>query len=241
MLLAEADSLPGKFSPTIVGGQTGTGKTLMLRELENVALDLEGCANHRGSAYGALPTGQPSQIDFEHACIVRLLQLQASGVRRLLIEDESHRVGRVTVPAALFAAMGEAPVVVIEEPLEARVERIFEEYVHVQSSLFAAVYGTEAGFRAYAYYLRRALDAIRKRLGGERHTTLTQALDSALERHARDDMNGHRDWIKPLLEHYYDRMYVYQLERKASRIVYRGSFAEVRDYLRSEHLNSAPQ
>ena len=230
-LLGLADTLPQTFDITVVGGQTGTGKTIMVRDLESFALDLEGCANHRGSAYGALPTGQPSQVDFEHACTVRLLQLQTTGARRIVLEDESHRVGRVTVPPALFAAMADAPVAVIEEPLSARVERIFDEYVGIQHRLFAAIYGETYGFEAYAVYLRMALDAIRKRLGGARHSAVTATLESALAHHACGDLSVHRDWIEALLVEYYDPMYSWQLERKAERIVFRGDFVAVRDYL----------
>ena len=230
-LLELAEDLPGAFDFTVVGGQTGTGKTLLLRELASRSLDLELYANHRGSAYGALPTGQPAQISFEHACIVRLLQLRADGWTHIAVEDESHRVGRVTVPPALFARMNEAPVAVIEEPLDARIERIFDEYVGVQHSLFVAIYGPEAGFQAYAEYLRRALHAIRKRLGGDRHVHLVAVLETALARHAAGDPSDHRAWIQLLLTGYYDRMYAYQLERKASRVTFSGTYAAVRDYL----------
>ena len=230
-MLELADALPGMFSYTIVGGQTGTGKTLLLRELPDFSIDLEQYANHRGSAYGALPTGQPAQINFEHECIANLLRLREQGRRHIAVEDESHRVGRVTVPPVLFAAMSEAPVAVIEEPHAARVERIYDEYVTVQHGLFVAIYGPHAGFIAYAEYLRRALTAIRKRLGGVLHAELSGVLEGALHRHAAGDPADHRAWISRLLHGYYDRMYAYQLERKTDRVMFRGSYGAVREYL----------
>jgi tRNA 2-selenouridine synthase len=54
----------------IIGGYTGSGKTLLLEALakENIAIiDLEGLANHKGSALGALgQLPQPSQEMFEN-------------------------------------------------------------------------------------------------------------------------------------------------------------------------------
>ena len=50
----------------ILGGSTGVGKTVVI-ENDAAAIDLEGYANHRGSAFGAFLDSQPSQIDFENA------------------------------------------------------------------------------------------------------------------------------------------------------------------------------
>ena len=44
------------------------------------SVDLEGLANHRGSSFGQLPTPQPSQIDFENALSIALLQAAGGGV-----------------------------------------------------------------------------------------------------------------------------------------------------------------
>jgi tRNA 2-selenouridine synthase len=58
-------------------------------------------------------------------------------------------------------------------------------------------------------------------------------LDAALKQHLKGDSSEHRSWIRMLLEEYYDPMYDYQLSDKANRIVFRGSFAQVRDRLLS--------
>jgi hypothetical protein len=44
-------------------------KTLLLNKFDN-SIDLEGYANHRGSAFGNNVTPQPKQIDFENHLIV---------------------------------------------------------------------------------------------------------------------------------------------------------------------------
>src|SRR5690606_38752546 len=49
----------------VLGGLTGTGKTDVLRQLDN-SIDLEAHAHHRGSSFGRHANAQPSQIDFEN-------------------------------------------------------------------------------------------------------------------------------------------------------------------------------
>ena len=49
----------------IIGGLTGSGKTEFLN-LFKESIDLEGIANHRGSAFGGKHDGQPSQVNFEN-------------------------------------------------------------------------------------------------------------------------------------------------------------------------------
>jgi hypothetical protein len=60
----------------IIGGYTGTGKTLLLHELRrlgNSVIDLEALACHKGSAFGALGENpQPSQEMFENLLAVEL-------------------------------------------------------------------------------------------------------------------------------------------------------------------------
>ena len=100
-------------------GTTGSGKTEVLRAAtvidDLLALDLEGAAEHRGSAFGA--TGpQPAQATFEHRLAVPLV---VGRERRLLLEDESRNVGRVHLPAELHERVRSAPLLVLEEPLDA--------------------------------------------------------------------------------------------------------------------------
>lgn len=57
----------------LVGGNTGSGKTLLVNELAD-GVDLEGAARHRGSSFGRTLVGQSSQIDFENRLAVLLLK-----------------------------------------------------------------------------------------------------------------------------------------------------------------------
>ncbi|MBS8843873.1 tRNA 2-selenouridine(34) synthase MnmH, partial [Escherichia coli] len=45
--------------------------------------------------------------------------------------------------------------------------------------------------------------------------------------------DGHLAWLVPLLEEYYDPMYRYQLEKKAEKVVFRGEWAEVAEWVKT--------
>ena len=83
---------PDPSSIVILGGSTGVGKTVVIQSDEK-AIDLEGYANHRGSAFGAHLSGQPSQIDFENAIALEFFKQQPPGSLSgdkgaTLLEDE---------------------------------------------------------------------------------------------------------------------------------------------------------
>jgi tRNA 2-selenouridine synthase len=198
----------------VIGGRTGTGKTELVRSVAN-AIDLEGLAKHRGSAFGALETEQPAPVSFENALAVAWLQLDEGP---LVLEDESRTIGRIALPEPWHARMQRAPVVMLEVPFEVRCANIAREYV--TEPLCA---GVPAG-RLHARFTD-ALTRIERRLGGLRRQQVQQALDRAF------DGGDHSTWVGLLLEWYYDPMYDHQLAAKQARIVICGSADAVRDYL----------
>ena len=110
-------------------GPTGVGKSAMLARLAEAGtqtVDLEVLANHRGSLFGAMPGGQPSQKLFDSRLAAALAALDPA--RPVVVEAESSRIGRVTVPPAFWRAMSGSPVIVLERPLEDRVRRILDDY-----------------------------------------------------------------------------------------------------------------
>jgi len=117
----------------VISGPTGSGKTKLIHEVMSLypSVDLEGIAQHRGSAFGGLPMPQPTQIDFENRLAVNLLKLENRIQLNtpLVVEDESRSIGKICVPANLFARMRSSEVIWLDEPFEIRVENIFEEYV----------------------------------------------------------------------------------------------------------------
>ncbi len=217
----------------LVAGRTGAAKTELLQTQLN-SVDLEGRAHHRGSAFGRRVGGQPAQIDFENALAIDLVrQHHRLGDQAILLEDEGHYIGRCTLPDPLRAAMLQAPLVVVEVDLEARVEHSFKNYILDNLADWRQEYGAEEGFRYFAEDLRQSLARVRRRLGGVRYEQLAQLMDVAIESHKKGNEELHREWIRPLLRDYYDPMYDYQLRQKTGRVVFRGGSDEVSGYLRN--------
>lgn len=216
--------------PIVVGGRTGSGKTLLIRDLENV-VDLEGLANHRGSSFGRQISAQPTQIDFENRLAWALIKHRAAGHRHMILEDEGRHVGRCYLPRPLSDHFEEASVVHLEISMDERVQITFDEYVTEAQSAFAAEYG-EDGLFQWLEELQGSLQRIRKRLGGERLKRIAGLMQSAFNhQQTTGDASAHKQWVELLLCEYYDPMYDYQLEQKRKNIVFHGDTAEVREFL----------
>ncbi|MDX1303746.1 tRNA 2-selenouridine(34) synthase MnmH [Photobacterium sp.] len=219
---------------TLIGGNTGCGKTIMVNQLAN-GIDLEGAANHRGSSFGRYVTSQRTQIDFENTLAVEMLKKQASGCEQFVFEDEGRAIGSTSVPLSINAAMQNAKIAIVDDPLDVRLERLLADYVVRMQRDFVALHGEEQGWQLFADYLEKGMYGIRKRLGLQRHEQLLTAQQLAVQVQLNNgSLAGHDAWLRPLLEEYYDPMYTYQLSKKADRIVFRGDFDEVRAWL-GEH------
>ena len=119
-----------------IDGATGVGKTEMLRRLAEAGaqvLDLEGLANHRGSLFGAMPGGQPSQKLFESRLAARLAAFDPG--LPVAVEAESSRVGTITLPRAVWAAMQAAPTIELTAMMPDRVARILRDYARFTRDL----------------------------------------------------------------------------------------------------------
>jgi tRNA 2-selenouridine synthase len=229
-LIEETERVCSRFEPVVLGGRTGSGKTILLRELDN-AIDLEKLANHRGSSFGRKITPQPSQIDFENALAYELISHLESGRHRLIFEDEGRNVGRVYLPDMLAEILGNAPLVILETPMPRRIENTFEEYV-LQAQKAYEKTGCSEPITAWKEDIRRAIDRIERRLGGVRHTLVCEMVESAFAEQMRTGaMEAHKTWIEYLLREYYDPMYDYQIEKRAERIVFRGDMDVVKAFL----------
>lgn len=231
-LLEQLERLSSEQPFIILAGHTGAAKTVLLNERNN-AIDLEGLANHRGSAFGNHVDGQPTQIDFENRLAVAMLkQHYRHAGAPLLLEDESRLIGRRALPGSLRDAMDRAPVVALEVPLEERTTHSFNNYILDKLGEWQLARGEAEGFAGFADDLRDSLYRVRRRLGGERYQALSATLEEALQRHGQTgDAQGHRKWIMRLLRDYYDPMYEYQMSHKKDRVVFSGSREEVRRHL----------
>ncbi len=189
-------------------------------------IDLEGLANHRGSAFGRRVNPQPAQINFENRLAIQLLRLPWQNFDRLVLEDEGHAIGSVSIPLALFRQMLQAPLAVIEKPLTDRVDTVLHAYVQMNYLDFAASNRSTAAIE-FSDYLRTSLQRIQRRLGRDLFEEVNADLNEALhQQFDQQDNNAHRVWIEKLLRHYYDPMYEFQLEKKLHRIVFRGNGEE---------------
>jgi tRNA 2-selenouridine synthase len=175
-------------SINILGGLTGTGKTHILKALQEQGeqvLDLEGLASHRGSNFGGLgmPT-QPSTQHFENLvaeCLVRF-----DPARPVWIESESARIGTCWVAEGLYCQMKSAPTIEIIRPLDERLDILLEMYGRIDKA-----------------ELIEATKRIRKYLGGQR----TQGAIYQIEK------NDLREACRIILD-YYDRSYQSDLKRR---------------------------
>ena len=117
----------------VLDGNTGTAKSEVLRRLPALGvqmLDLEGLANHRGSALGG-QGDQPSQKAFETALALRLVGFEHN--RPVVVEAESSRVGALNLPPALFAAMKAAPRIEIRASVADRAAFLTRAYADLTS------------------------------------------------------------------------------------------------------------
>ena len=218
--------LEKNIQPIVLAGRTGAGKTIVLQQLEN-AIDLEGLANHRGSAFGRHATPQPTQINFENQLSMALIRFFEIPNRNLIIEDEGRNIGSVSMSSDLFSALKSGPRVVVETPLTERIEITHQEYVLQAQTEYTSL-------ADWVEFMRGALGRIHKRLGGERYQRVSKAFEDALQtQQETGGTEGHRDWIEILLSEYYDPMYDYQMTKNDDPVIFQGSIDEVVKFLKA--------
>jgi len=239
-LIDELENSSPTLPLALISGRTGSGKTLAIHELmaqpQARAIDLEGMANHRGSAFGRQIQPQPVQIDFENTLSIAILKQQAASARCIFTEDEGRMIGGVTLPPAFTERMKQAPMVVLETPIERRIDIALADYVTDAQPQYQQRFGEEQGNLEFREQILGNLQRIRRRLGGDRHQHLqalfTEALDE-LERSGCAD--AFRPGIKVLLCDYYDPMYDYQKGLREGRDIFRGEQDELLAWAESYH------
>lgn len=192
--------ISARFKLLVIGGKTGTGKTdvlLKLKGKDEQVIDLEGLANHKGSAFGALGLpAQPSTEHFENTLAETVKHFDLN--KRVWIEDESKTIGRVFIDLNLWRNMCASPVFVIELPLEIRLQRLVRDYGEQP---------TEG--------LELAITNIQRRLGNEQWK-------NAIEAVRNKEFSG----AAKITLHYYDKAYDKGLTIKETKEIYRYIFEE---------------
>ncbi len=129
LVVAQLYEVPLASPVVVLDGNTGTAKTEVLAHLAAQGvqvIDLEGIARHRGSLFGAMAGGQPSQKGFETALAQVIARLDPA--RPVVVEAESSKVGNCRVPPMLWRAMQGAPRVAIAAPVAARADYLLRAY-----------------------------------------------------------------------------------------------------------------
>jgi len=231
-LIDSLDEIVEKEKFIVISGRTGVGKTIVINSLPN-SVDLEGLANHRGSSFGRKVDDQPTQINFENSLAIKLLKITQKPSCTIFVEDESSTIGKCSLPLTLFEKMKAAPVIVLEDSLENRIEAIKKEYVTDMCNSYKSVYGDES-FGKFSEYLLLSLDRVKRRLGLDNHKTINLLMTEALAAQEKtNDTSLHSAWISSLLINYYDPMYDYQLSHKSDRVVFKGTKDDILQYCSS--------
>ncbi len=188
-------SLAERKKIIVLGGMTGSSKTHILRQIDKMGhqiIDLEGTANHKGSAFGAL--GQPPQPTSEHFANLLFDRWQlVNSEQPVWIEDESRNIGTVFMPDIFYNNMQDSPAIILLLEREKRLPRLIEEY---------SEYPPEP--------LKESIMKIKKRLGGDDTADALKAVDSGDLAKAID-----------ITLRYYDKAYMYGISKKRSEnIVY---------------------
>ena len=230
-LMKETDHSIEHFKPLIIGGRTGSGKTILLQKLEN-HIDLEGLANHRGSSFGRKIVKQPTQINFENALAYELIVKIEKGFSKLVFEDEGMYVGSLYVPKILAKYLSLAPLVILETNTQERVEITFDEYVFKAQEEYKKCYANNY-LEIWSKSIHEAMLRIKRRLGRERYKISCKLFDDGIKEQKNSaSLEKYKEWVLYLLIEYYDPMYDYQIEKSKDRIIFKGSAKEIEEFLK---------
>jgi tRNA 2-selenouridine synthase len=185
------DTLAKPLKIIVLGGMTGSGKTDILHQLSSMGqqvIDLEGLANHKGSAFGAIgQKPQPTTEYFENLLFEHLIKLNSNNP--IWVEDESKGIGSVFVSDEFFNQMLNSPVIAIEVPFDVRVKKLTNDYTNCNPELLIS-----------------AVIRITKRLGGDNATKAIQKIGE-----------GNFEEAVAISLKYYDKAYLFGLSSKKNK------------------------
>jgi tRNA 2-selenouridine synthase len=177
----------------VISGNTGAGKTAILRRLQDdgyPVLDLEALAGHRGSIFGHVGLRSNNQKTFDALLVTNLLKLKDSPY--LLMEGESKRIGKAVIPEFIVNKKESGTQLFIEMPILERARHIIEDYRPWENK--------QELLQAYRH--------IKDRI----HTPIAKEIEIALN----EDHFEHA--VSLLLEHYYDPRYEHTMRKYEQEI-----------------------
>jgi tRNA 2-selenouridine synthase len=175
----------------ILGGYTGSGKTIILEHLKSngeAVIDLEGIAGHRGSAFGRIGLPEQTSVEmFENNLALQLYLVSNKYPDKYIwMEDESQRIGAVSIPHALWITMRKSLVYFVNIPFNERLTYLAETYGILDKLSLA-----------------EAINRIQKRLGGLETKTAIEHLE-----------RGAIEQCFDILLRYYDKLYLKSLQTR---------------------------
>lgn len=184
----EVNNFFANFSPSFsfinMYGPTGCGKTVILRELDadglNV-LDLEKAAAHKGSNFGDVDEPEYENVTQKNFETKLWYKFYKKNCGVYLVEGESSRIGKVSVPGKVFERMKTGISVVADVPLDARIRFTVDNYKP----------------ELYINDIRRSLERLKKFISKTGVDELAKLLDN----------KDYETFTKILMESYYDPMY----------------------------------
>ena len=178
----------------VLHGNTGVGKTYILKKMEHRGaniIDLEGIANHRGSAFGSIGLEEPYNQKYFESLLWEELKSKDHKNGVIFVEAESRRVGHSVIPDFFHQEMKAGEDLLINASLQKRVENIYLEYIR----------DIESNQSEFIERVLESLTAIKKYLikkaGKDSYFKLLDLAEAA----------KFKELTKILLEEYYDPMY----------------------------------
>lgn len=202
---------------SIVGGYTGSGKTGVIHQLKKQhlpAIDLEGLASHKGSAFGGIGMDtQPTQEMFENLLALELTKFSTfqnnltlldnvlpkpghaktdalpgplQAATKIWVEDESQRIGNLNLPLPFWLQMRKSHVYFLDISFEDRLDYLVEDYGKCEREKISD-----------------AIMRIKKRLGGLETKTAVNFL-----------LGGNLKECFRILLTYYDKYYLKGLQNR---------------------------
>lgn len=180
----------------VIRGNTGTGKTELLKRIKSdgyPVIDLEGLSNNRGSVFGQIGLGaQPSQKQFESLLFQEIQSYQ--NFSYLIMECESKRIGRVTIPSSVYDAMQQGTQILLYDSVDNRASRLVREYA-VKPEMIEE--------------LQSALERLKQRISKKSLEQLQSFLNE----------KKFQEFAKCLILEYYDHLYGYPNEDTENKYI----------------------
>lgn len=184
----------------VIGGRTGSGKTGLLGQLGNSGcqvVDLEGLANHKGSAFGAIGMGvQPRQEHFENLLGYKLMTTDSS--RSVIVEDESRKIGGLQLPNSVYDQIRQSPLIFIDVEKNERIHNLIQDYKTENKA-----------------ELIHSVQKIRENIGGQ---LMTEAIDHIEQ--------NRFDLCADVLLGYYDKTYDYGISLRNPETIYHSKYSK---------------